>query len=306
MRVPVVLGPSWGRQRKPSALITVAAPAKPTLFRLGSSPAHSRLPCAVGLAAHPEGWPDSLALVLALLFRFVAVLMLLGECSMVWRGCQELNWVEGAMVLGSGPGLVWGLLSEGRVWYDRFKDNRNREEEARMRFPRAMFGVMLLLLFFVGMANLAQAQGRQNEVWRKVGQSGNQQGVVTTTPAPYAIVSTPTYKWFPKCDPAYPTVCIPPPPPYFDCPGILYENFTVLPPDPHSFDLNDNGIGCDFYDLELEEAFDPDPGGGVMVGTPTPWPAATASTGTTTSSTSSTSAGTRSFSYPSELGAWGR
>lgn len=47
------------------------------------------------------------------------------------------------------------------------------------------------------------------------------------------------------CSPAYPSVCIPPPPPDLDCGDIPYRRFTVLPPDPHHFDGNHNGIGCE-------------------------------------------------------------
>lgn len=48
-----------------------------------------------------------------------------------------------------------------------------------------------------------------------------------------------------KCDPSYPTVCIPPPPPDLDCKDIPYRNFKVLPPDPHGFDGDGDGIGCE-------------------------------------------------------------
>ena len=48
-----------------------------------------------------------------------------------------------------------------------------------------------------------------------------------------------------NCDPAYPTVCIPPPPPDLDCADIPYRRFTVLPPDPHHFDGDGDGIGCE-------------------------------------------------------------
>jgi len=48
-----------------------------------------------------------------------------------------------------------------------------------------------------------------------------------------------------SCDPAYPTVCIPPPPPDLDCGDIPYRRFTVLPPDPHHFDGDHDGIGCE-------------------------------------------------------------
>jgi micrococcal nuclease len=47
------------------------------------------------------------------------------------------------------------------------------------------------------------------------------------------------------CSPSYPTVCIPPPPPDLDCKDIPYRRFTVLPPDPHHFDGDHDGIGCE-------------------------------------------------------------
>jgi hypothetical protein len=48
-----------------------------------------------------------------------------------------------------------------------------------------------------------------------------------------------------RCDPSYPTVCIPPPPPDLDCKDISHRNFKVLPPDPHHFDGDHDGIGCE-------------------------------------------------------------
>ena len=52
-----------------------------------------------------------------------------------------------------------------------------------------------------------------------------------------------------KCAASYPTVCIPPPPPELDCGDIPYTNFTVLwnvpDPDPHHFDGNHDGVGCE-------------------------------------------------------------
>ena len=47
------------------------------------------------------------------------------------------------------------------------------------------------------------------------------------------------------CDPSYPTVCIPPAPPDLDCGDIPYKRFQVLPPDPHRFDRDKDGIGCE-------------------------------------------------------------
>jgi hypothetical protein len=48
------------------------------------------------------------------------------------------------------------------------------------------------------------------------------------------------------CDPSYPTVCIPPHPPDLNCRDVEpYKNFQVLPPDPHEFDGNKDGVGCE-------------------------------------------------------------
>ncbi len=48
-----------------------------------------------------------------------------------------------------------------------------------------------------------------------------------------------------NCDPSYPDVCIPSPPPDLNCGDIPYRRFWVLPPDPHGFDGDNDGIGCE-------------------------------------------------------------
>lgn len=49
-----------------------------------------------------------------------------------------------------------------------------------------------------------------------------------------------------NCSPAYPDVCIPPPPPDLDCSQISHRRFRVLAPDPHGFDGNENNrMGCE-------------------------------------------------------------
>ncbi|MEZ4868790.1 MAG: hypothetical protein R3C14_46125 [Caldilineaceae bacterium] len=70
----------------------------------------------------------------------------------------------------------------------------------------------------------------------------------TTTPTPTpqsTATATPTEATGAGCDPSYPTVCIPPPPPDLDCGDIPYRRFTVRPPDPHNFDRDHDGIGCE-------------------------------------------------------------
>ena len=49
-----------------------------------------------------------------------------------------------------------------------------------------------------------------------------------------------------NCEPAYPTVCLPPPPPDLDCPQVLpLVNFQALPADPHGLDADQDGIACE-------------------------------------------------------------
>lgn len=48
-----------------------------------------------------------------------------------------------------------------------------------------------------------------------------------------------------NCDPAYPGVCIPPAPPDLDCGDVQWKRFRVVPPDPHRFDRDNDGIGCE-------------------------------------------------------------
>ena len=47
------------------------------------------------------------------------------------------------------------------------------------------------------------------------------------------------------CDSSYPDFCIPSSPPDLDCGDIPQKRFTVLQPDPHSFDGDKDGIGCE-------------------------------------------------------------
>lgn len=48
-----------------------------------------------------------------------------------------------------------------------------------------------------------------------------------------------------NCDPSYPDVCIPPSPPDLDCGDISHRRFKVIGSDPHRFDGDGNGLGCE-------------------------------------------------------------
>jgi len=47
------------------------------------------------------------------------------------------------------------------------------------------------------------------------------------------------------CDSSYPDVCISPFPPDLNCNDISDKNFRVEYPDPHGFDREGDGIGCE-------------------------------------------------------------
>ena len=49
----------------------------------------------------------------------------------------------------------------------------------------------------------------------------------------------------PTCDSSYPDFCIPPPPPDLNCDDISQNDFTVIGDDPHQFDDDSDGIGCE-------------------------------------------------------------
>ncbi|MBW4566319.1 MAG: hypothetical protein KME32_35760 [Mojavia pulchra JT2-VF2] len=48
-----------------------------------------------------------------------------------------------------------------------------------------------------------------------------------------------------QCDQSYPDICIPPNLADLDCPDIPYRRFKVMPPDPHGFDRDGDGVGCE-------------------------------------------------------------
>lgn len=47
------------------------------------------------------------------------------------------------------------------------------------------------------------------------------------------------------CDVSYPDFCIPSSPPDLNCGDIAQKKFTVIQPDPHGFDGDGDGIGCE-------------------------------------------------------------
>ncbi|EGP94044.1 thermonuclease family protein [Nitrosarchaeum koreense] len=70
-------------------------------------------------------------------------------------------------------------------------------------------------------------------------------GVKPTLPTQSPTKSSTISQSSSKCDPSYPDFCIPTLPPDLDCKDIPQKRFTVLQPDPHRFDGDKDGIGCE-------------------------------------------------------------
>jgi len=80
----------------------------------------------------------------------------------------------------------------------------------------------------------------RESIYVRVDDATPQRACRTPTPKP-----TPGPTRTSNCDPSYPGVCIAPPPPDLDCADIAYRNFRVVGTDPHRFDADDDGIGCE-------------------------------------------------------------
>ena len=64
-------------------------------------------------------------------------------------------------------------------------------------------------------------------------------GLPTATPGP----DDPSNQG--NCDRSYGGVCIPPPPPILECEDLWTSDFLVQGDDPHGFDPDGDGIGCE-------------------------------------------------------------
>jgi hypothetical protein len=62
------------------------------------------------------------------------------------------------------------------------------------------------------------------------------------------------------CDASYSTVCIKSPPPDLNCGDIRHKNFRVTGTDPHGFDRDNDGIGCESANREDLSTPTPTPG----------------------------------------------
>lgn len=82
-------------------------------------------------------------------------------------------------------------------------------------------------------------------LWGACDADGLTQERAPTAPSPDPGEAAGTLPPAAQCDPAYPDVCIPSPPPDLQCSDLPFDRFRVLPPDPHNFDGNRDGVACE-------------------------------------------------------------
>ena len=96
-------------------------------------------------------------------------------------------------------------------------------------------------------AAVAEARADRRGLWSACPDAEGGDAPPASTTAPPDAGPTPTDDGTggTGCDPSYPDVCIPPPPPDLDCADVRERDFTVLAPDPHRFDGGGDGVGCE-------------------------------------------------------------
>jgi micrococcal nuclease len=124
------------------------------------------------------------------------------------------------------------------VWLSRPQSGDAAEAREKMFNARLLWnglGVLLTIppnVAYVDMFTVFQREGRDAELglWKP-----------KAVPVPKATPKTVRG----NCDPSYPDVCIPPPPPDLDCGDVPYSRFRVEGDDPHGFDRDRDGVGCE-------------------------------------------------------------
>lgn len=98
---------------------------------------------------------------------------------------------------------------------------------------------------YVDLFRQLQADARQANtgLWGACGGFGVPLATPTPIPQPTPVPVAPVQRS--NCDPSYPDVCIPPYPPDLNCGDIPFRRFRVIGPDPHGFDRDRDGVGCE-------------------------------------------------------------
>lgn len=140
------------------------------------------------------------------------------------------------------------LVESGPLWLARDVSDRDRFGRL-LRYVIAGEQFVNLALVEQGMAQAATypPDVRCVDTYLAAQQRARENGAGLWANRPALVQPTVVPATGQQCHPAYPDVCIPPPPPDLDCRDIPHRRFRVdwTYGDPHGFDGNRDGIGCE-------------------------------------------------------------
>jgi hypothetical protein len=109
--------------------------------------------------------------------------------------------------------------------------------------------IIIIFLFIIGIGAYSSTKQPTTETSSNLGTESNlaTPSEETTSPSlPSSGTDEPvSSSGSGNCDPSYPDFCIPSPPPDLDCPDVSGKRFTVSGSDPHGFDRDGDGVGCE-------------------------------------------------------------
>ena len=160
---------------------------------------------------------------------------------------NENKAVDSAKVTLELDGKSYIVLSDGEGFYQFDVDSNGYTVSARMRveaegYQKYNRNIMLSPQHNkIEEIHLTPTKKPKTSLEKTVGIVTIIGTVIGTIIAVATYVST-----FPQnCDPAYPDLCIPKGSPDLQCSDITQRKFRVRPPDPHGFDSDKDGIGCE-------------------------------------------------------------
>lgn len=156
------------------------------------------------------------------------------DCSLRFRGYASYRR-RGRLIRLRGSGIRGrDNLAAGRT--DSFGVRFSSSGRRRLIRSMSRYGALRWTLKFRAVAD----DGRSVSVTKRI-RMLPPRGLRPRSPSRQRAPSPPRR----QCDSSYPTVCIPPYPPDLDCDDIPDQDFRVSGSDPHGFDREGDGIGCE-------------------------------------------------------------
>lgn len=123
--------------------------------------------------------------------------------------------------------------------YKSVPPGSNRKPKSRRGAVAAV--IIVIFLFIIGIAAYSATKPATTSTSTNLAITPEESSSLSSSDASEP-VSSPSSG---NCDPSYPDACIPSPPPDLDCSDVSQKRFTVAGSDPHGFDRDGDGVGCE-------------------------------------------------------------